>query len=105
MEILSRKLKKKSVIYTLTELVLTFLRNPKKTREKSFTEDNIFFFKFSTASGYGQWEQWSTCSKTCRYLGVAGTRRRTRICEIKELGCDGPEVEVRECNTEDCQGG
>ena len=44
MEILSRKLKKKSVIYTLKELVLTFLRNPKKTREKSFTEDNIFFF-------------------------------------------------------------
>jgi len=55
-------------------------------------------------SGYGQWAQWSTCSKTCRYLGVAGTRRRTRICEIPELGCDGPELEVRECNTEDCQG-
>jgi len=55
-------------------------------------------------SGYAQWGQWSTCSKTCRYLGVAGTRRRTRDCEIPELGCDGPAVEVKECNTEDCEG-
>ncbi|KAL9959837.1 hypothetical protein ACROYT_G033195 [Oculina patagonica] len=55
-------------------------------------------------SGYAQWAEWSTCSRTCRSLGVAGTRRRTRICEIPELGCDGPREEMRECNTQNCEG-
>ena len=80
---------------------IMLLTNPKKggTQQQTST-----FFKSSTASGYAQWAQWSTCSKACRYLGVEGTRRRRRICEIRELGCDGPAEEVRECNTEDCQG-
>lgn len=58
----------------------------------------------STASGYAQWAEWSTCSRTCRLRGVAGTRRRTRICEIPELGCDGPREQFEECNTNDCEG-
>lgn len=62
-----------------------------------------FYFDM-IASGYAQWAQWTTCSKTCRSLGVAGTRRRERICEIPELGCDGPREEIRECNTQNCEG-
>ena len=56
------------------------------------------------ASGFSQWTPWSPCSRTCRYLGVAGTRRRTRYCRIPELGCVGPYKEITECNTQDCQG-
>lgn len=55
-------------------------------------------------SGYSQWSEWSACSRTCRQRGVAGTRRRTRTCDIRELGCDGPSEQFEECNKIDCEG-
>ena len=56
------------------------------------------------ASGFSEWTSWSACSRTCRYLGVDGTRKRTRFCRIPELGCVGRESETKECNIRQCEG-
>lgn len=55
-------------------------------------------------SGLSKWSSWSACSKTCRYLGKAGTQTRTRDCKIPELGCDGMRIDTVECNKMDCEG-
>ncbi|XP_055342934.1 semaphorin-5B-like isoform X2 [Paramacrobiotus metropolitanus] len=49
---------------------------------------------------FQDWGPWSECSRSCG----RGTQRRTRSCMLgSPTGkCDGPQVESKDCNVEDC---
>ena len=97
-----------------------FTTNVPKILDLKSSSEQIFFRKLSLgapdtcispheifsclASGFSEWTSWSACSRTCRYLGVDGTRKRTRFCRIPELGCVGREIETKECNIRQCEG-
>ncbi len=50
--------------------------------------------------GWGEWANWSACSKTCG--GVTGTRSRSRQCDTPATqyggaDCADPGTEAEEC--------
>ena len=48
--------------------------------------------------GYGPWNAWSSCSKTC-----GGVQSRSRLCNHPDgLPCVGPSRETLDCNLKMC---
>ena len=57
--------------------------------------------------GYGEWAQWTACSKTCG----GGVVKRMRNCTSpppqyggKDCSSIGPELLTQECNPQKCPG-
>ena len=55
---------------------------------------------------WGDWSQWSDCSRTC---GGVGSQARIRLCDSPSpsnggADCPGKNAEFLQCNTEPCFG-
>ena len=48
---------------------------------------------------WSQWSGWSDCTMTCN----GGTQTRSRTC-MGGTGCNGTNIETRNCNTQSCPG-
>ena len=73
-------------------------------------EEDLFGFilalEIKLNGSWGEWDGWSSCSRTC---GSDGTQSRNRACndpppENDGDQCVGPSTEVRPCGRWSCPG-
>lgn len=55
----------------------------------------------STEGGFTPWSRWTPCSVTC---GGLGNMSRSRDCAGMGKECLGPRVDIKYCQTPDCEG-